>query len=283
MLTPRLSRPGPPLTGNVSAGRPTPLPAVGLFPTGTAAAVGIPKGPVTGSPSPSPAVVASAVPGRHAERVPGFQTTKRVIAQRYGTVAAINGDFAFWTGRPMHPFIEDGYLRYTSGTHGQNFAVSRDEVHRFMNRPKVTAGLAIPAAKTTLPVAHVNDGDGRKSDVVEYTPVFQSHGAKNSCTARLFKQLGAVEAMNLDGGGSATMVVKGRIVNRPSDNVERPITSAVLVLPGRDSGEPRIANDAPRQTADVTEAAAAVSDPGSTGGLLDDLSTGTPEDADGAS
>lgn len=89
--------------------------------------------------------------------------------------------------------------------------------------------------------------------------------------------------MNLDGGGSATMVVKGRIVNRPSDNVERPITSAVLVLPGRDSGEPRIANDAPRQTADVTEAAAAVSDPGSTGGLLDDLSTGTPEDADGAS
>jgi exopolysaccharide biosynthesis protein len=43
-------------------------------------------------------------------------------------------------------------------------------------------------------------------------------------------QLGAIEAMNLDGGGSATMVVGGRIVNEPSDGRERPIGSALLVL-----------------------------------------------------
>lgn len=48
--------------------------------------------------------------------------------------------------------------------------------------------------------------------------------------ADLMAQLGAVEAMNLDGGGSATMVVGGRIVNEPSDGRERPIGSALLVL-----------------------------------------------------
>jgi exopolysaccharide biosynthesis protein len=48
--------------------------------------------------------------------------------------------------------------------------------------------------------------------------------------ADLMVQLGAIEAMNLDGGGSATMVVGGRIVNEPSDGRERPIGSALLVL-----------------------------------------------------
>ena len=48
----------------------------------------------------------------------------------------------------------------------------------------------------------------------------------------LMVQLGAVEAMNLDGGGSATMVVGGRIMNEPSDGQERPIGSALLVLRG---------------------------------------------------
>lgn len=48
--------------------------------------------------------------------------------------------------------------------------------------------------------------------------------------ANLMVRLGAWEAMNLDGGGSATMVVGGRIVNEPSDGRERLIGSALLVL-----------------------------------------------------
>jgi exopolysaccharide biosynthesis protein len=36
--------------------------------------------------------------------------------------------------------------------------------------------------------------------------------------------------MNLDGGGSATMVVGGRIVNTPSDGFERMVASALVVL-----------------------------------------------------
>lgn len=47
------------------------------------------------------------------------------------------------------------------------------------------------------------------------------------------RRLGAVDAMNLDGGGSSTLVVGGRVVNFPSDETgERPVASALLVLPG---------------------------------------------------
>jgi hypothetical protein len=48
--------------------------------------------------------------------------------------------------------------------------------------------------------------------------------------AELFRALGATEALNLDGGGSSVMVVRGRRVNRPSDPAgERPVVNALLV------------------------------------------------------
>lgn len=43
-----------------------------------------------------------------------------------------------------------------------------------------------------------------------------------------------LEAINLDGGGSTTMVVNGKLVNRPSDPTgERPVSDAILILPKR--------------------------------------------------
>ena len=55
--------------------------------------------------------------------------------------------------------------------------------------------------------------------------------------ARIMKDLGAVDALNLDGGGSSEMVVQGEVVNRPSDGHERGISNAILILPGPDPGE----------------------------------------------
>ena len=50
--------------------------------------------------------------------------------------------------------------------------------------------------------------------------------------ASVLIELGAVEAINLDGGGSTTLVVKGRILNHPSDPTgERPVSDAILVRP----------------------------------------------------
>jgi exopolysaccharide biosynthesis protein len=56
--------------------------------------------------------------------------------------------------------------------------------------------------------------------------------------AAIFRNLGAVSALNLDGGGSSTMVVRGDVVNRPSSGNQRSVSTALLVLPGADPGEP---------------------------------------------
>jgi hypothetical protein len=52
----------------------------------------------------------------------------------------------------------------------------------------------------------------------------------------LLLELGAADALNLDGGGSTALVLRGVLVNRPSDPVERPVANALLV-PGPAPGE----------------------------------------------
>ncbi|MDQ3130625.1 MAG: phosphodiester glycosidase family protein, partial [Acidobacteriota bacterium] len=52
--------------------------------------------------------------------------------------------------------------------------------------------------------------------------------------AEMLLELGAVDAMNLDGGGSTTMFLGGKIVNKPSDKEgERKVSDAILVFPRR--------------------------------------------------
>jgi len=43
-------------------------------------------------------------------------------------------------------------------------------------------------------------------------------------------ELGAVQAMNLDGGGSTTMVVRNLVLNIPSDGSERAVSNAIVVI-----------------------------------------------------
>jgi exopolysaccharide biosynthesis protein len=51
-------------------------------------------------------------------------------------------------------------------------------------------------------------------------------------TARLMAAFGADEAINLDGGGSSTMVADGALVSRPSDAAgERPAADAIVITP----------------------------------------------------
>jgi exopolysaccharide biosynthesis protein len=50
--------------------------------------------------------------------------------------------------------------------------------------------------------------------------------------AALLLELGATDAMNLDGGGSTTMYLDGKVVNHPSDKEgERKVSDAILVFP----------------------------------------------------
>jgi len=50
--------------------------------------------------------------------------------------------------------------------------------------------------------------------------------------ADLLIEFGAVAAINLDGGGSTTMVIRNKLVNKPSDATgERPVSDAILIFP----------------------------------------------------
>jgi exopolysaccharide biosynthesis protein len=60
----------------------------------------------------------------------------------------------------------------------------------------------------------------------------ESIGMSLTMLADLLIEFGAVEAINLDGGGSTTMVIRNKLVNKPSDATgERPVSDAILVFP----------------------------------------------------
>jgi len=66
--------------------------------------------------------------------------------------------------------------------------------------------------------------DGRQPDY--------SVGMTFADLQQLCDRLDITDALNLDGGGSTTMVVRGRVVNRPSDPLgARPVSDAIVVLP----------------------------------------------------
>ena len=66
--------------------------------------------------------------------------------------------------------------------------------------------------------------------VVDGRQGFYSTGLTLTELAATMQKLGAVNALNLDGGGSTAMSVRNRVVNRPSDGVERGVSNALLVM-----------------------------------------------------
>lgn len=97
--------------------------------------------------------------------------------------------------------------------------------------------------------------------------------------ADLMLSLGARDAVNLDGGGSSEMVLNGLVVNRPSDGRERLVSTALVVLPGADTGQADLEMQGPV----ATGAARTAPDSGAgSGGARSDLLIG-PSATDPAS
>ncbi len=59
------------------------------------------------------------------------------------------------------------------------------------------------------------------------------------------QKIGCVEAMNLDGGGSETLVVNGNAINHPSDGRERNVTSMLAIVPSVTSAPTTAATSKP--------------------------------------
>ena len=75
--------------------------------------------------------------------------------------------------------------------------------------------------------------DGRQLDV--------SIGMTEPELAQYMLKLGCTEALNLDGGGSATLWAFGAVRNSPSEGQERPACNALVVLRKRAEAQPKAA------------------------------------------
>lgn len=123
-------------------------------------------------------------------------------------------------GGPM--LVENGTINVTAKRDGM---VRSNDSNSFFygwvhkRNPRTIAG--VDALGRTLLVT----ADGRQTG---------SLGLSIKESAEVAASLGMVDAINLDGGGSTTMVADGQVRNISSDTTgERPVGDALLVLPGR--------------------------------------------------
>ena len=109
---------------------------------------------------------------------------------------------------------------------GVSVAVRADSLEgtfpRFSTTRHPRTGIGFSRDSTTLYLITV-DGRQESSDgmsLVEFAEEMRRHGVWNG--------------LNLDGGGSTTLVVRGRLANKPSDPTgERAVGNAILVIEGR--------------------------------------------------
>ena len=144
-----------------------------------------------------------------------LQVTTAVHGTGHRLLRPRRGDFVVNGGPEL---VRDGRVHVTPQRDG--FVQPSPSVYygfSHQRNPRTFAG--IDAAGRTL-IATV---DGRSTS---------SLGTSIVETAALARALGMRDALNLDGGGSTTMVVGGQLVNSPSDAAgERPVGDALLVLP----------------------------------------------------
>jgi hypothetical protein len=131
---------------------------------------------------------------------------------------------------------------------------------------------AFSARNPRTAVGHRSDGtvllvtvDGRGAD--------GSVGMSLRELAQLFVRLGASDALNLDGGGSTTMVIGREVQNVPSDGTERPVSSALVLKAGTRTSTSfgTMATRSGPLVQHPEAEARLLADPGSTGGLQDHL------------
>ena len=134
-----------------------------------------------------------------------------------------------WRLDSIEPRDQTNWTRAYSIVGGGPQLIKAGKVAITDKQEKMSAGFATDRHPRTA-IAKLDSGklllvtvDGRQPGI--------SMGMSLYMLADLLLELGAVEAMNLDGGGSTTMVVHNKIVNKPSDQTgERPVSDAILVF-----------------------------------------------------
>lgn len=191
------------------------------------------------------------------------------LVSRSGAIAGVNGVFHASDGTPLGLIIVDGRVKSLPIMARTAMGITRDGRILIDNVSVDAGGNLIPDWLKEGVVYAVGGGprlvqDGKvnvtsveeqfKTDVaagraprtavgvthdgklllvaVTGRQAFHSIGVTLEELAYITIELGVKDAMNLDGGGSSTMVVRDFIMNTPSDGRERKVADAILVFDG---------------------------------------------------
>lgn len=184
--------------------------------------------------SPTPSIIWDTLRYETARAALGFTEDDRVeiawVAARQDTLFAWPDPPLHQNGRPADP-------------------LRREAAHVWDVRDAVAAGprlvaAGVPRVSTDeegffgsyLKQPHPRTAAGRTADGALILMVVDgrqagSRGATLDELAELMVEVGAVDALNLDGGGSSTLVVNGSLVNRPTGGTsERQVMSALVTF-----------------------------------------------------
>ncbi|MFB7289937.1 phosphodiester glycosidase family protein [Actinacidiphila glaucinigra] len=145
-------------------------------------------------------------------------TVDRTIRDAQGRRVVLGPDDSIVSAAPT--LVSGGRIAIDAATEGclDPADLSLGYVWSAVRQPRTMAGVD---ARGRLILATV---DGRRAGGSEGFTFYES--------AVFMRSLGAVDALNLDGGGSSAIAVKGALANRPSDAVgERRVGGSIQVLP----------------------------------------------------
>ncbi|WP_340562402.1 phosphodiester glycosidase family protein [Streptomyces sp. GSL17-111] len=140
------------------------------------------------------------------------------VAVRYAVRAGDGGPLPRTAVGGREPLVVDGEPRDWTGLPN--------------NAPAPRTAVGLTADGGTL---HLLTVDGRQA---------ASGGVTLTALGRMMRDLGAYQALNLDGGGSATLLAREpgaarpRVENAPSDGAERPVPNGLAVTAPQGSGRP---------------------------------------------
>ncbi len=120
------------------------------------------------------------------DRLAGLEKTSD-IAKRLGAIAAVNGDFGFTSGRPVHPFVLDGDLVQTSNAFGVLFTIAGDGTMQIAKPTKQAISVTEVDTGETWPVATWNDGRPAAGEIAAFTAAGTGldQPRPSTCSARL--------------------------------------------------------------------------------------------------
>ena len=151
----------------------------------------------------------------HAKQGMNIQVKSEIIAD--GKLLGLEQTTSIVNGGPR--LLENGKISINAVEEGFHWEEDPGFYYRFGERrnPRTLAGIKENGNLLFVTI------DGRAPG--------WSVGANFEESAKVMESLGAVDAINLDGGGSTTMTIGDDLVTKPSDATgERPIADAILLL-----------------------------------------------------